>query len=101
MDLYGLMSILTALALAHMWLYGTHHHRLVDARLDTAHIRYVPSIMLLTPAVFLISVVVSFVSVPFAMYCWDGVFIVGYVARRKATGPRPPPRWGAFLRAAP
>lgn len=94
------MSIVTALSLAGIWRYGTRDHRLVDARLDAAHIRYVQTSTLLTPAVFVVSVAVAFVSVSFAMYCWVGVFLVGYLARRKATGarvrptmshPEPPP----------
>ncbi len=100
-DLFALVSTVAGLSLSGIWRYGTDRHRLVDARLDIAHIRYVQTSTLLTPAVFLLSIAVSFVSVPFAMYCWGGVFVVSYVARRRANGPRTPDATGRAPPAPP
>ncbi|MGI0054052.1 MAG: TMEM175 family protein, partial [Thermoplasmata archaeon] len=89
--LFCLVSIVTGLALAALWRYASSQHRLVAAGLDSEHIRYVQVSTLLAPAVFAISAAVSFVNVSIAIYCWAGVFLVTFVARRRAFAVRRPP----------
>jgi uncharacterized membrane protein len=73
---------LTGATFAILWWYATENHRLVDPALDRRHIRYTRLRGVLAPAVFGLSIAVSFVNVTLAEFVWIGVFIGPRVLER-------------------
>lgn len=69
---YAAVLVATGLSLDLMWAYATHKHRLVDAQMDRDLITFVHRRVLLAPALYLMAIVVSFVSIDLAKL----VFIV-------------------------
>lgn len=61
--IYGVCLILTGVALAALWWYATHRRRLVDDDIDPELVRLASRRILRAPVVYLISILLSFVSV--------------------------------------
>lgn len=75
--LYAGTIVLTGIAKTGTWCYATHHHRLVDPRLDPRFIRSVTLNSLVAPAIFLPSIPVAFLSEQAAEYVWILAFPLG------------------------
>ena len=80
--LFSVMQIAAALTLNFIWRYAAVGHRLVNPSLDPREIAFFANAGLITPAVFAVSIGISFVSVEAAQYVW----ILAIVARRLARG---------------
>ena len=74
--LFAATQTITGLTFVTLWVHATRDRRLVDADLDPAIIRYTARRGLLTPIVFGVSIVISFVSVTAAEVFWVAMFIV-------------------------
>ncbi len=70
----GSMAV-TGSLLTILWLYSSHDHRLIDPDLDSRTIRRLTEWRVAAPVAFVISIVVSFLSVPAAQVIALSVFI--------------------------
>jgi len=76
--LFAVMQAAAGLTINAVWRYAASGHRLVNPKLDPTEIRYFADWGLVTPAVFAISIGLSFVSVEVAQLSW----FVAIVLRR-------------------
>ncbi len=60
--IYGTTLIMTSLALAYLWHYSSHHHRLVDADLNSNMIHLATKMLLIGPVFFLIALGFAFIN---------------------------------------
>ncbi len=70
-------SLLTVL-----WLFASHDHRLIDPDLDSRTIRRFTEWRVVVPVAFVVSIVVSFLSVPAAQVIALSVFILQRLLER-------------------
>lgn len=70
--------IVTGLATALLWWYITAHHRLVDATLSPAYIRYVTVRVFIPPAAAILAILLYFVW-SYAVYSFSYLIIFGFV----------------------
>jgi len=80
---------LAAIGLSMLWLwrYATHNHRLVEPSLSPFLIRSTFNRMLVTPAVFLVSILVAFFNPGLAMNCWLILLLFFFVFRTNRSLP--------------
>jgi uncharacterized membrane protein len=74
---------LAAIGLSMLWLWrhATRGHRLVEPSLSPALIRSLYYRLLITPVVFLVSILVAFFNPSLAMNCWLALLILFFVFR--------------------
>jgi uncharacterized membrane protein len=80
---------LAAIGLSMLWLwrYATQDHRLVEPSLSPLLIRSTFNRMLVTPAVFLVSILVAFFNPGLAMNCWLILLLFFFVFRTNRSQP--------------
>jgi uncharacterized membrane protein len=80
---------LAAIGLSMLWLwrYATQNHRLVEPSMSPLLIRSLFNRLLVTPAVFLISILVAFFNPGLAMDCWLVLLILFFVIRTNQPQP--------------
>ena len=76
--LFAVIQIAAGLTLNFIWRYASSGHRLIDPKLPAAEIEYFAKWGLVTPALFAVSIGISFLSVDAAEYFW----IIAVVLRR-------------------
>lgn len=79
---YGLTLVLAGLSLDLIWRYATHKRRLVDPNVDPLLVSFVHVRVLLAPAVYVLAIAVSFVSMPVAKVLFLLVAIAYIVPNR-------------------
>ncbi len=79
---FAATQAITGMTFQVLWQYATYHHRFVEESLDPHLEKYYKERGLVTPAVFLVSIGVAFVSVGAAEVCWIGSFILPRVIQR-------------------
>jgi uncharacterized membrane protein len=72
--LFALIQISAALTIGVLWRYASHNHRLIAREVPDEILRYFGARTLVTPAIFALSIGVSFVSVSAAEFLWVTVF---------------------------
>jgi uncharacterized membrane protein len=72
---YGATLVMGGLSLEFMWLYATHHHRLVRHGLDPALIAFFHRRILVAPSLYLVAIAASFVSITAAKAIFFGVAV--------------------------
>jgi uncharacterized membrane protein len=82
-------GILAAIGLSMLWLwqYATWNHRLVEPSLSPFLIRSTFNRMLVTPAVFLVSILVAFFNPGLAMNCWLILLVFFFMFRTNRSQP--------------
>jgi TMEM175 potassium channel family protein len=84
---YASSMAITSLVLYGLWWYVARDRRLVHESVQPHHIRYLSWRLLITPAVFLTSIGLSFVSPRAAQWCWALIIPLRYLlSRRYALG---------------
>jgi uncharacterized membrane protein len=78
---------LAAIGLSMLWLwhYGTQNHRLVQESMSLNLIRSIFRNMLITPVVFLLSILVALFDPNLAMYCWLILLPIYFIIRTNQT----------------
>jgi uncharacterized membrane protein len=79
--LFDVLQIALALTVGVLWRYASHRHRLIVPETPEAILRYFGLRTLITPAVFLLSIGLSFVNVTAAELVWIGVFGARWMVR--------------------
>jgi uncharacterized membrane protein len=74
--LFAALQVTTGATMGTIWSYATAQHRLVDATIDPRIVEYYRRRSWATPAVFGLSIAVSFASVLGAELCWVLLFVV-------------------------
>jgi uncharacterized membrane protein len=72
--LFSLIQISAALTIGVLWRYASHNHRLISSDVPDEVLRYFGARTLVTPAIFAISIGVSFLDVTAAEFLWVSVF---------------------------
>jgi uncharacterized membrane protein len=92
--LFSLIQISAALTIGILWRYASHNHRLISKDVPESVLRYFGARTLVTPAIFAISIGVSFLNITAAEFLWVSVFaarwLVGYSVTRGGRLARPP-----------
>jgi TMEM175 potassium channel family protein len=78
-------------ALTLVWLYASHHHRLIDTSMPVREIRLRTVTSITVPSVFLISILVAFYNPHLAQYFWLFSFVAQWSVVR---------RWGERAKPA-
>ena len=87
--LYASSMAIASLLLWALWWYVSHDGRLVQESLQRHHIRYLSLRLLVTPAVFLASIGLSFVSLRAAEWSWVLIIPLRYLLSRRYERERP------------
>jgi uncharacterized membrane protein len=85
--LFSLIQISAALTIGAIWRYASRNHRLIPSEVPDWILRYFGARTLITPAVFAVSIAVSFVNVTAAEFLWVSVFAARWLAGYSATHP--------------
>jgi TMEM175 potassium channel family protein len=88
--IYAATLFCTGVSGSVMWLYASHHHRLIGPDVDDATIREATLSGLVPPAVFLTSIGISFISTTAAEYWWLMIWPAEYAAGKVASRGRSP-----------
>jgi len=84
--LFAVVQIAAGSTLNLMWRYASSGHRLIDPKLDKKEIDYFARRGLIAPAVFAVSIAITFVSVSFAEYFWIGALVLQRFSTRYGVG---------------
>jgi len=66
-----------------VWFYASYHHRLIDKTMPAREIRSRTGSALVTPSVFLLSIVIALYSPRLAMYSWLLSFVAQWAVTRR------------------
>jgi len=80
---YAITIAGAGVALTLMRFYASYHHRLIDKRMPAREIRFRTISTLVTPSIFLISIVIALYSPRLAMYSWLLSFVVQWAVTRQ------------------
>ena len=88
---YDLSMIVTSAALSALWWYASHGRRFVHEHIPPRRVSYMRLRSLIVPAVFLLSIMLSFVNLAAARFAWL-LFPLLELAARRAFGSEDVPR---------
>jgi len=87
--LYATSMAAIGVMLSLLWGYPSRHHRLVDKDLSPRVITYFKLRVLTSPAIFLLSIAITFIGLRVAVYSWLAVLAFQWTAEFYF----PPERW--------
>ena len=80
---YCTIVIMTSSLLAVIWWYATRDRKLINKSIHPLFVKGVMINLLSIPAVFSLSIFVSFIDIDIAQYIWLGIVPVSFVIRKK------------------
>jgi uncharacterized membrane protein len=81
-EFYAVCLAVTGIIQLVLWAYAAHHGRLIEERMDPLLVRFIFVRIGFTPAVFLLSIPIAFISLEVAKYMWGAVFVLNLLMAR-------------------